>query len=69
MADRILPTANHGSAPTPHAYNDPDLSPIEFLTAVYRATHLPMVSRIAAASALLPTRILSLVRSFLLAAR
>src|SRR5262249_24045250 len=34
--------------------NDPDLSPIEFLTAVYRATHLPTVSRIEAARALLP---------------
>ena len=40
--------------PSPHAYNDPDLSPIEFLQAVYRATHLPMSVRIAAASALLP---------------
>jgi hypothetical protein len=40
--------------PQVHAYNDPDLSPIEFLTAVYHATHLPMASRIQAASALLP---------------
>lgn len=37
-----------------HAYNDPDLSPIEFLTAVMRDTHLPMASRIEAARALLP---------------
>jgi hypothetical protein len=41
-------------APTTHAYNDPDLSPVEFLQHVMHATHLPMVSRIQAASALLP---------------
>jgi len=58
MAERILPTEAQdpasASASTLHAYNVPDLSPIEFLTAVYRDTHLPMVSRIQAASALLP---------------
>jgi hypothetical protein len=54
MADRILPTANHGSAPAPHAYNAPDLSPKEFLLAVMNAQHQPMSIRIAAASALLP---------------
>ena len=40
--------------PSSHAYNDPDLSPIEFLYAVMRATHQPMSIRIQAASALLP---------------
>ena len=54
MAERILPTEAQAPTPTTHPYNDPDLSPIEFLTAVYRATHLPMVTRIQAASALLP---------------
>src|SRR6516162_5105631 len=56
MADRILPTETQApaSAPTPHAYNDPDLEPIEFLQAVYHATHLPMSIRIDAARALLP---------------
>ena len=42
------------SAPSPHAYDAPDLSATEFLTAVMHATHLPMVTRIQAASALLP---------------
>jgi hypothetical protein len=54
MAERILPTEAQAPAPATHPYNDPDLSPIEFLTAVYRDPHLPMVSRIQAASALLP---------------
>jgi hypothetical protein len=56
MAERILPTKDHGpaSAPVSHAYNDPDISPLEFLLCVMRATHLPMSSRIQAASALLP---------------
>jgi hypothetical protein len=40
--------------PSPHAYNDPDLDALAFLRAVMHATHLPMVSRIQAASALLP---------------
>src|SRR6516225_4551760 len=40
--------------PSSHAYNDPDLSPIEFLYAVMRATHQPMSIRIEAAKALLP---------------
>jgi len=43
-----------GLPPQVHAYDDPSLNPIEFLTAVYRATHLPMSTRIQAASALLP---------------
>jgi hypothetical protein len=42
------------SGPSPHAYDDPDLSPKEFLQAVMHATNLPMVSRVQAASALLP---------------
>jgi hypothetical protein len=54
MAERILPTEAQAPASTPHAYNDPELSPIAFLHAVYRATHLPMSIRIEAASALLP---------------
>ena len=41
-------------APAPHLYDDPDLSPLEFLHAVYRDSSLPMVSRVQAASALLP---------------
>jgi hypothetical protein len=41
-------------APTTHAYDDPDLSPVEFLRAVMHATHLPMASRVQAASAVLP---------------
>ena len=40
--------------PSPHAYNDPDLSPIEFLTAVYNDASLPMSIRIDAARGLLP---------------
>ena len=54
MADGILPTANHGSASTPHAYNVPGLSPIEFLYAVMNATNQPISIRIEAAKALLP---------------
>ena len=41
-------------SPPPHAYNDPDLSPIEFLYAVYRDPRLPMSIRIDAARGLLP---------------
>src|SRR5262245_55587562 len=40
--------------PAPHAYNTPGLSPLEFLRAVMDDTHLLLVSRIQAASALLP---------------
>jgi hypothetical protein len=43
-----------GQGPQSHAYDDADLSPLEFLRAVYRATNLPMSVRIQAASALLP---------------
>jgi hypothetical protein len=54
MAERILPTKAQAPASIPHAYNDPDLSATEFLSAVMHATHLPMSTRIEAASALLP---------------
>jgi hypothetical protein len=54
MAERILPAEPQAPAPTTHPYNDPDLSPIEFLQCVMHATHQPMAVRIAAASALLP---------------
>jgi hypothetical protein len=54
MADRILHTTAPASIPHPHAYDDPDLSPVEFLQHVMHATHLPMATRIEAASALLP---------------
>jgi hypothetical protein len=54
MAERILPTEAQDPAPTTHTYDDPDLDPLAFLTAVYHATHLPMSIRIEAASALLP---------------
>ena len=40
--------------PSSHAYNDLDLSPIEFLHAVMHAERLPMSTRIEAAKALLP---------------
>jgi hypothetical protein len=40
--------------PQTHAYDAPGLGPLQFLRAVMHATHLPMASRIQAASALLP---------------
>jgi len=40
--------------PPEHAYNRQGIGPLEFLTEVMHATHLPMVSRIEAARALLP---------------
>jgi hypothetical protein len=43
-----------GLPPQTHAYDDPTLSAIEFLQAVYHATHLPMSTRIDAARGLLP---------------
>jgi len=54
MAERILPTEAQAPASIPHAYNDPNLSPIEFLQAVYRDASLPMSIRIDAARGLLP---------------
>jgi hypothetical protein len=43
-----------GLPPQTHAYDDPDLSPIEFLQAIYHDRTLPMSTRIDAARALLP---------------
>jgi len=43
-----------GLGPQTHAYNDPNLSAIEFLRAVYHDTSLPMSIRIDAARGLLP---------------
>ena len=40
--------------PSPHAYNVPGLSPLEFLHAVYSDPSLPMSIRIDAARGLLP---------------
>jgi len=40
--------------PAPRLYNDPDLSSLEFLLAVMRDEHLPLSTRIQAASAALP---------------
>jgi hypothetical protein len=37
-----------------HAYDAPDIGPLEFLLAVMRAQHLPMATRISAASAAAP---------------
>jgi hypothetical protein len=37
--------------PEPHAYDDPNLSPKEFLHAVYRDVRMPMATRIDAAKA------------------
>ena len=45
---------NQDLGPSRRAYNDPGLSAIEFLHAVYRDPHLPMSIRIDAAKALLP---------------
>src|SRR5262249_23353578 len=45
------PSGDLGSA---HPYNEPGLSPIQFLYAVMYCPRLPMVTRIAAAKALLP---------------
>ena len=44
----------NGLPPRTHAYDDPDLSAIEFLQAVYRDPRLPMSTRIDAARGLLP---------------
>ena len=50
----VASITREGRGPQTHAYDEPDLSPIEFLRCVMHATHLPMASRIQAASALLP---------------
>ena len=44
----------NGLPPQTHAYNDPDLSPKEFLLAVMRSQHLPLSFRIKAAEAAAP---------------
>jgi hypothetical protein len=54
IARTVASITREGRGPQTRAYDDPDLSPIEFLQAVYHATHLPMSVRIQAASALLP---------------
>ena len=46
--------AHEPELPPRHAYNDPDLSPKEFLIAVMRSTHLPITIRIKAAEAAAP---------------
>src|SRR6516162_7278721 len=43
-----------GLPPQTHAYDAPDLSPLQFLSEVMHAKHLPLDTRIKAASALLP---------------
>src|SRR5262249_26017454 len=50
----VASITREGRAPQTHAYDDPDLSPIEFLQAVYRDPLLPMSLRIDAARGLLP---------------
>ena len=50
----VASITREGRGPQTHAYDAPDLSPIEFLRAVYHATHLPMSTRIDAARGLLP---------------
>jgi len=50
----VASITREGRGPQPHAYDDPDLSPIEFLQAVYRDPRLPMSPRIDAARGLLP---------------
>jgi hypothetical protein len=42
------------SAPGDHAYDNPDLSPLEFFSAIYRDKTLPLSVRIDAASKALP---------------
>ena len=46
--------AHEPELPPRHAYNDPDLSPKEFLLAVMRSQHLPLSFRIKAAEAAAP---------------
>src|SRR6516225_9237934 len=40
--------------PAPRLYNDPSLTPLEFILAVMHDEHLPMATRIQAASAAMP---------------
>ena len=50
----VASITREGRGPQTHAYDDPNLGPLEFLLAVMRATHLPMATRIKAASAAMP---------------
>jgi len=50
----VASITREGKGPQTHAYDDPDIGPIEFLLAVMRAQHLPMATRIDAAKAILP---------------
>ena len=50
----VASITREGRGPQTHAYDAPDIGPLEFLQAVYHATHLPMSVRIEAARALLP---------------
>ena len=54
LSDYNVLDVNCARSTLPHAYNDPDLSPIEFLYAVMRAQHQPTAIRIEAAKALFP---------------
>ena len=54
MVRTVASITREGRGPQTHAYDDPDLSPIEFLQAVYRDPLLPMSIRIDAARGLLP---------------
>jgi len=50
----VASITREGRGPQTHAYDAPDLSPLQFLTEVMHAKHLPLDMRIKAASALLP---------------
>ena len=50
----VASITREGRGPQTHAYDAPDLSPIEFLQAIYRDASLPMSIRIDAARGLLP---------------
>ena len=50
----VASITREGRGPQTHAYDAPDIGPLEFLQAVYHATHLPMSVRIQAAEAALP---------------
>jgi len=54
IARTVADITREGRSPQPHAYDAPDLSPLQFLSEVMHAKHLPLDTRIKAASALLP---------------
>src|SRR5262249_2305567 len=57
MADQIRTVASitrEGKGPQPHLYDDPDLSPLEFMLAVMRDTTLPLAIRLDAAAKVAP---------------